>query len=158
MFEKIDKIDNYHAQTELKKDDKKFKDKNKLKHKNSVAGNSSNDLNKILQKKKTRGDEGVTKKKKKTKTEMDLTLKNNKTEINPEIKKKENEKKIYQMFTQEDEQFYDVYDENLTSGDLFNTMNDDDTIAEVNKIRPEYKSQLNGDIPESLDMLISSNN
>ena len=73
MFEKIDKIDNYHAQTELKKDDKKFKDKNKLKHKNSVAGNSSNDLNKILQKKKTRGDEGVIKKKKKTKTEMDLT-------------------------------------------------------------------------------------
>jgi ribosomal protein S16 len=157
MFEKIDNIGNYHPQTELKKDDKKFKDKHKLKHKNSEAGNSSNDLIKTLQKKKARGDEGVNKKKKKkTKTEMGLTLKN-KTEINPEIKKKENEKKIYEMFTQEDEQFYDVYnDENPISGDLFNSLNDDD-IAEVNRIRPEYKSQINPDIPESLDMYISSN-
>ena len=61
------------------------------------------------------------------------------------------------MFTQEDEQFYDVYnDENPISGDLFNSLNDDD-IAEVNRIRPEYKSQINPDIPESLDMYISSN-
>ena len=151
MFEKIDDLNNYHPQTELRKDNIKNKEK---KHKNSIVENSSKNLSKILQKKKTRGD-GPTKKRKKTKSEMDFTLKN-KTEINPEIKKKEIEKKIYEMYNNE---YFDLYDDNNNdhSGDMLNMINDDDPNAEVNKIKPEYKSQIN-DIPESLDMFISSNN
>ena len=153
MFDKIDELNNYHPQTELKKDGIKIKEKYKLKHKNSIAVNSSNDLSKTLQKKKARGD-APTKKRKKTKSEMDFTLKT-RTEINPEIKKKERDKKFYEMFNQE--HYYDVYDDDAPNDDMLNMMNDDDPNAEVNKIQPEYKSQMNSSIPESLDMVISTN-
>ena len=62
------------------------------------------------------------------------------------------------MFNQE---YFDVYDENNEeSGDMLNMLNDDDPNAEVNKIKPEYRSQINTntDIAESLDMIISSVN
>ena len=62
------------------------------------------------------------------------------------------------MFNQE-LGYFDVYDDNNSpSGDMLNMINDDDPNAEVNKIQPEYKSQINSSIPETLDMLISSNN
>ena len=91
LFEKIDEINNYHPQTELKKDDIKNKEKFRFKPKKNIERNSFKDLNKVLQKKTSRGDV-PTKKRKKTKTDMDYTLKN-KTEINPEIKKKRFRKK-----------------------------------------------------------------
>ena len=148
MLDKIDELNSYHPQTELKKDDIKNKQKFRLKQKNSIAGNSLNDLNKILQKKISREDD-PTKKPKKTKSEMDFTPK---TEINPEIKKKEIEKKIYEKFNQD--HYYDLYDDYSPSGDMLNIINDDPNV-EVNK--PEYKNQINSDIHESLDMVISSN-
>ena len=100
MFEKIEDIKFGHHQTELNKDEKKPKEKTKMKHKNSISGNSSNDLINVLQKKTNRdgGEKTKKKKTKKTKSEMDFTLRH-KTELNLEEKKKENEKRIYQMFT-----------------------------------------------------------
>ena len=72
-FEKIEEFKPLHYQTELNKSNQKTKEKNKFKHKNSIAGNSSKDLEKILQKKKFRNDKEKTKKKK-TKSEMDFTI------------------------------------------------------------------------------------
>ena len=151
IFEKIN-LDKY-PQTELSKDGKK--EKTNLKHKNSVALNSSKELDNILNK-KTNRDEKKNKKKRKTKTEMDITLKN-KTEINCEEKKKENEKKIYEMFNQEP--FFDVYgnaDEIGPSGDLYDMMNNDEANPEVNQTKSVYTTQLNVDIQEAFNMVLTS--
>ena len=158
MLEKIDDFRNYHHQTELNKEDQKTKGNKKIKRKNSFSGNTSNEQFKALQKKTNRDGEKKAKKKKKTITDnnMDFTLKN-KTEINNyEEKKKENEKKIYDAFNNED--FYNVYDDpqNDASGDLFNLMNEEQNINEVNQSFPRYNTQMNREIPESFNMIISS--
>ena len=153
-FEKINEIKYYHPQTELNKEDQKTKKKNEIKHKNSINGNSSKDLFKILQKKTTRDGEKKTKKKKKTKTDMEISVKN-KTEINYEDKKKENEKKLYDMFN--NEAYIDVYEYPSPSGDLFNMIDKEEPNAEVNQEKPIYNTQLNHEIPESFNMIISSN-
>ena len=67
MFEKIEDIKIDHHQTELNKDEKKPKEKTKMKHKNSIAGNSSNDLINVLQKKTNRDEGGKSKNKAKKK-------------------------------------------------------------------------------------------
>ena len=137
----------YHPQTELKPKEKKIKEIRK----NSISGNSTKDLKSgVLKKKTSRYVDEIPKKKQKTKSDMDLTLKN-KTEINREVKNE-----IYDKFNQE--AFYnDFYEEKVPSGDLFDFMNNDDPNAEVNKIKPEYKSQINPSLPETFDMKISSN-
>ena len=156
-LEKIDDVA-FHHQTELNKDEPKHKDKekNKLKHKNSMSGNSSNNLFKVLQKKTNREEDKKTKKKRKTKTDMDITLKN-KTEVNYEDKKKENEQKIYEMFNCERDEFYDIYEEQAPSSDIYNMLNEEDGNPEVNRERPIYNTQVNPEIPESFNMIISSN-
>ena len=144
FFEKINESERNKPQTEF---NKKPNLKNQQKRKNSLAENPSN----ILQKKTSRVD-GPTKKKKKTKNDMDLTLKN-KTEI--EYDKSKNEKVLYEMFNQE-EAFLDLYDEPAESGDLANLMNS--AYTEVNKENLQiYKTENNLDIPESFDMILSSN-
>ena len=159
MFEKIEDIKIDHHQTELNKDEKKPKEKTKMKHKNSIAGNSSNDLINVLQKKTNRDEGGKAKKKakKKTKHEMDITSKHKtKTEINYDEKKKENEKKIYEMFNYE-QPFIDIYEEQIgSSGDLFDMMNDDNSNVEVSQKKPIYNTQVSMEIPESFNMIISS--
>ena len=159
IFEKINDLENYHHQTELNKEDLKTKEHKKIKHKNSISGNSSNDLFKALKKKTNREGEKRTKKKKKTKTDnMDFSYKN-KTELNNyEDKKKENEKKIYDAFN--NEEYYDVYEDQQqeASGDLFNLMNEEHTINEVNQSRPVYNTQMDREIPESFNMIISEAN
>ena len=164
MFEKIEDLKFDHHQTELNKDDKKPKEKPKIKHKNSISGNSSTNLINVLQKKTNRdeGDKTKKKNKKKTKKEMDLTLKNKgktktNTEINYEDKKKENEKKIYEMFDCENP-YIDMYEDPAasSSGDLFSMMNDDESNVEVSQKKPVYNTQVNMDIPESFNMIISS--
>ena len=151
IFEKIN-LDKY-PQTELSKDGKK--EKGNLKHKNSVALNSSKELDNILNK-KTNRDEKKNKKKRKTKTEMDISIKN-KTEINYEEKKKENEKKIYELFNQE--AFYDVYgdgDEVERADDLFELMNNDNGNPEVNQTKSVYTTQINYNVQETFNMILSS--
>ena len=159
MFEKIQDLKFDHHQTELNKDEKKTKEKIKMKHKNSISGNSSNNLINVLQKKTNRegGEKTKKKNKKKTKQEMDLTLKHRtKTEINYEDKKKENEKKIYEMFN-DDQPFIDVYEDKIgSSGDLFDMMNNDDANVEVSQKKPVYNTQVSMEIPESFNMIISS--
>ena len=159
MFEKIQDLKFDHHQTELNKDEKKTKEKIKMKHKNSISGNSSNNLINVLQKKTNRegGEKTKKKNKKKTKQEMDLTLKHRtKTEINYEDKKKENEKKIYEMFN-DDQPFIDVYEDQIgSSGDLFDMMNNDDANVEVSQKKPVYNTQVSMEIPESFNMIISS--
>ena len=152
-FDKINELEEYqYPQTELKKNDKKTKEIFKVKHKNSIAGNSSKELSKILQRKTSRA-EASTKKKKKTKSEMDFTLKN-KTEVNCEDKKKEIEAKVYSMYNQE--QYFDFYDTPPVTGDLFNVMNEDEASAEVNITKPIYNTTVNKEIPETFKMCISS--
>ena len=157
IFEKINEIGNFHHQTELNKEDLKTKEHKKIKHKNSISGNSTNDLFKALKKKTNREGEKRAKKKKKTKTDnMDFSLKN-KTELNNyEDIKKENEKKIYDAFN--NEEYFDVYGDQQQdpSGDLFNLMNEEHTINEVNQSRPVYNTQMDREIPESFNMIISS--
>ena len=159
-FEKIEEFEPRLYQTELNKSNQKTKEKNKFKHKNSITGNSSKDLEKILQKKKLRDDKEKTKKKKKTKSEMDFTTLRNETEINSEEKKKENEKRIFEMFNPENyTDFNDVYEEMKGSGDLFENSDNyfnEEIIPEVNKTSKIYKTELNNKIPESLKMFISS--
>ena len=158
-FEKIEGFEALHYQTELNKSNQKTKEKNKFKHKNSFAGNSSKELEKILQKKKFRNDKERTKKKK-TKSEMEFTTLKNETEINYEEKKKENQKRIFEMYNQENfTDFNDVYEEMKGSGDLFDHADIDfneEVIPEVNKTSKVYKTELNNKIPESLKMFISS--
>lgn len=158
-FNKIDELKEYqehHHQTELNKSNKKTK----TKHKNSEIGNSSSEnLPKILKKKTSRLDTSKieeTKKKKKTKTKMDIGFKHQ-TEIN-----KDQKSKMYEMFSNENmlvnEDYYNVYDQKTSeNGDLFNTMDDEDPNAFVNKMKPAYTSTLNHEIPESLNMFISEN-
>jgi hypothetical protein len=67
IFEKINEIGNFHHQTELNKEDLKTQEHKKIKHKNSINGNSSNDLFKALKKKTNREGEKRTKKRKKQK-------------------------------------------------------------------------------------------
>ena len=163
MFEKIEDLKFDHHQTELNKDEKKPKEKTKMKHKNSISGSSSNNLINVLQKKTNRDEGEKTKKKnkKKTKQDMDLTLKNKgktNTEINNyEDIKKENEKKIYEMFNYE-HPFIDMYPDPQasSSGDLFSMLNDDESNVEVSQKKPVYNTQVNMDIPETFNMIISS--
>lgn len=163
MFEKIEDLKFDHHQTELNKDEKKPKEKTKMKHKNSISGSSSNNLINVLQKKTNRDEGEKTKKKnkKKTKHDMDLTLKNKgktNTEINNyEDIKKENEKKIYEMFNYE-HPFIDMYPDPQasSSGDLFSMLNDDESNVEVSQKKPVYNTQVNMDIPETFNMIISS--
>ncbi len=152
-FDKNNDLEEYqYPQTELNKDKKRTKEKLKLKHKNSIAENSPG-LNKVLQKKTSRA-EGPTKKKKKTKSDMDFTLQN-KTEVNREDKKKEIESKVYSMYNQE--HFFDIYDTpSSATGDLFNSINEDEASAEVNNPKPIYNTTINNEIPESFKMCISS--
>lgn len=140
----------YHPQTELKLNEKKIKEKFEIR-KNSISGNSTKDLkNGILKKKTSRCVDEIPKKKPKAKSDMDLTYKN-KTEINREVNHT-----VYDKFNLEP--FYnDLFEEKPPSGDLFDAMNNDDPNAEVNQIKPEYKSQINPSLPESLNMIISSN-
>jgi hypothetical protein len=71
-------------------------------------------------------------------------------------KKKENEKKIYEMFNYE-QPFIDVYEEQVgSSGDLFDLMNDDNSNVEVSQKKPIYNTQVSMEIPESFNMIISS--
>lgn len=160
MFEKIEDIKYDHHKTELNKDEKKPKDKIKIKHKNSISGNSSNNLINVLQKKKNRDDGEKTKKKtkKKTKSEMDSTLKY-KSELNLEAKKKDNEKKIYEMFNNE-EPFLDLYkNPEESSGDLFDIINNDNANVEVSQKKQIYNTQVNKEIiPETFNMILSSEN
>ena len=154
IFEKFNDIDKYYPQTELRREDKKEKVKTNLKRKKSVIGNSSKDLDNILNKKTSR-DEKI-EKKKKNKSEMDFTLKY-KTEINYEEKKKENEKKIYELFNQE--AFYDVYgdgDEVERADDLFELMNNDNGNPEVNQTKSVYTTQINYNVQETFNMILSS--
>lgn len=160
LFEKIEEkeFENFHHQTELNKDDKKGKEKPKTKHKKSFAGESLKDSSNILKRKTTREYEEKGKKKdknKKTKSKMDSIPKNPRTELNYEDIKKENEKKIYEAFNQD--QFYDMYEERSPeAGDLLNLMNEEEANAEVNKNKPSYYTQVNSNIPETFNMIISS--
>ena len=145
IFEKINEEKNK-PQTEFSK---KPNQKKQIKHKNSLAENSSN----ILQKKTNRDDES-TKKKKKTKNDMELTLKN-KTEI--DYNKEDREKQFYDMFNQE-EAYLDFYDQPAGTGDLANLMNSDEAIPdpEVNQTRQIYTTQNNFDVQETFNMVLSS--
>ena len=107
----------------------------------------------MLNRKKSRADEAVPKKKRKTKTNMDITLKS-KTEVNTEDKKKE-KKDVFEKYNQT--AFFDIYERPGDSGDIYDTLNDEDPNAEVNKIMPTYNSVVNHSIPESFDMCISEN-
>jgi len=145
-FEKINESEKNKPQTEFSK---RPNPKNQMKRKNSLAENSSN----ILQKKTSRAD-GPTKKKKKTKNDMDLTLKN-KTEI--EYDKSERKKLIYEVYNQEE--FFDDYPQPAESGDLINILNSDEAIpdTEVNETRQIYRTENNLNVPETFDMILSSN-
>ena len=152
-FEKIEEMEILHFQTEKNKSNQKTIEKNKSKHKKSLA--STKDLAKILQKKKLREEKEKTKK---SKSEMDYTLRN-KTEINKEDKKKK-EKKVYELFNQYNfNSFNDVYEELKGSGDLLDIMNEDlneEKLPEVNKKKSIYKTEINNEIPETFKMAISS--
>ena len=141
FFEKINESERNKPQTEF---NKKPNPKNIIKRKNSLDEKPSN----ILQKKTSRAD-GPTKKKKKAKNDMDITLKN-KTEIEYD------KSNIYEIFNREEEAFLDLYDEPADSGDLANLMNS--AYTEVNNEKLQiYKTENNLDIPESFDMILSSN-
>ena len=139
-----------YPQTELNNSEQIFKVKNRI---NNERNSSTKELPKVLNRKKSRADEAIPKKKRKTKTNMDITLKS-KTEVNTEDKKKE-KKDVFEKYNQT--AFFDIYERPGDSGDIYDTLNDEDPNAEVNKIMPTYNSVVNHSIPESFDMCISEN-
>ena len=117
-----------------------------------MAGNSSKNLQKILRK-KTNRDDPEPKQKEKRKSEMDITLKN-KTEVD----KVESEKKIYEMFNNND-LFYEYDEGGRNESELINLMDNDEALPdpEVNVTKKIYTTQINFDVQETFNMVLSTN-